>query len=138
MGVSAVALKVASLILVCGVTPLTGCTSNPPVSSLTSAERESVIEMDVLKPGSIPKTSYQILSSGEGIACKRNLYASGSPSIEEAKQGVRIRVAQLGADAITNMVCEDKREVDWGRNCWQAVVCVGDAISVTDKSLLTL
>lgn len=129
--------KVASLFVVCVISALTGCASNPSVSSLTSAERQRVAEMIVLKPGSIPRESYQILGSVEGIACKRNLYASGSPSTDEAKQGVRIRAAQLGADAVTNMVCEDKREVDWGRNCWQTVVCVGDAITVTEKSLLS-
>jgi hypothetical protein len=116
---------------------LTGCASNPSVSSLTSLERQRVVEMVALKSGDIPKGSYQILGAVEGIACKRNLYASGSPSMAEAQQGVRIRAAQLGADAIINIVCEDKRETDWGRNCRQTVVCVADAISVTDKSLLT-
>lgn len=129
--------RVASLLVVCAVTSLAGCASNPSVSSLTSAERQRVAEMIVLKPGTIPRESYQILGSVEGIACKRNLYASDSPSMDEAKQGVRIRAAQLGADAVTNVVCEDKREVDWGRNCWQTVVCVGDAITVPDKSLLS-
>jgi uncharacterized protein YbjQ (UPF0145 family) len=93
--------------------------------------------MVVFEAGSIARDSYQILGAVEGIACKRNLYASGSPSLDEAKQGVRIRAAQLGADAVINMICEDKREVDWGRNCWQTVVCVGDAIDLHDKSLLS-
>lgn len=129
--------KVVSLLVACVVISLVGCASNPSVSSLTSLERQRVSEMVVLKPGAIPRESYQILGSVEGIACKRNLYASGSPSMDEAKQGVRIRAVQLGADAVTNMVCEDKREVDLGRNCWQTVVCVGDAITVNEKSLLT-
>ncbi len=129
--------KAASLLVVCTAVMLSGCASNPSVSSLTSAERQRVAEMIVVQAGAIPRESYQMLGSVEGIACKRNLYASGSPSMDEAKQGVRIRAAKLGADAVTNMVCEDKREVDWGRNCWQTVVCVGDAITVTDKSLLT-
>lgn len=128
--------RLASLLVACVVISLAGCASNPSISSLTSAERQRVAEMVVVRAGAIPRGSYQIVGTVEGIACKRNLYASGSPSMDEAKQGVRIRAAQLGADAVTNMVCEDKREVDWGRNCWQTVVCVGDAITVTDKSLL--
>lgn len=114
-----------------------GCASNPSISSLTSLERQKVAEMVVFKAGDIPRESYQILGSVEGIACKRNLYASGSPSMDEAQQGVRIRAAQLGAEAVTNMLCEDKRETDLGRNCWQTVVCVADAIIVRDKALLT-
>ena len=129
--------RVASLLVACAGISLAGCASNPSISSLTSAERQRVAEMVVVRAGAIPRDSYQVLGSVEGIACKRNLYASGSPSMDEAKQGVRIRAAQLGADAVTNMVCEDKREVDWGRNCWQTVVCVGDAITVADKSLLS-
>ena len=129
--------RISSLLGTCALASLMGCASNPSVSSLTSAERQKVAEMVVLKAGAIPRESYQILGSVEGIACKRNLYASGSPSMDEAMQGVRIRAAKLGADAVTNVVCEDKREVDWGRNCWQTVVCVGDVILVLDKSLLS-
>ncbi|MBN9430702.1 MAG: hypothetical protein J0H09_29775 [Burkholderiales bacterium] len=113
-----------------------GCASNPSVSSLTSLERQRVGEMVLLKAGEISRDKYQLLGSVEGLACKKNAYASGPPSLEEAIQGVRIRAALLEADAVTNMVCEDKREVDWGRNCWQTVVCVADAIVVSDKPLL--
>ena len=104
---------IAGSALIC----LTGCASNPSVSSLSSIERQRVAEMVVLEAGSIPRDRYTILGVIEGIACKRNLYASGSPSIDEAKQGVRIRAAKLGADAVINIICEDKQEVDWGRNC---------------------
>ena len=116
---------------------LAGCASNPSVSSLTSEQRQKIAEMVIFKPGTSTRSSYQVLGSDEGLACKRNLYASGSPSYPEAEQGVRIRAAQLGADAIANMACEEKHEVDWGRNCWQTVVCVGDAIAVVDKALLS-
>jgi hypothetical protein len=129
--------KLAKLFIVCAIASFTGCATNPSISSLTSIERQRVAEMIIIKPGAIPRESYQILGSVEGIACKRNLYASGSPSLDEAKQGVCIRAAQLGADAVTNVVCEEKKEVDWSRNCWQTVVCVGDAITVTDKSILS-
>ena len=129
--------KIKTVLTGCALVLLAGCASNPSVSSLSSLERQRVAEMVIFEAGSIPRDSYQILGAVEGIACKRNLYASGSPSMDEAKQGVRIRAAQLGADAVINMICEDKREVDWGRNCWQTVGCVGDAIVLHDKSLLS-
>jgi|GEM_PF-894268 len=125
-------LILTGLTFVCMV----GCASNPSITSLSSIERQKVAEMMVFEAGSIPRDSYQILGTVEGIACKRNLYASDSPSMEEAKQGARIRAVQLNTDAVINMICEDKRETDWGRNCWQTVVCVGDAISLRDKSLI--
>jgi len=124
--------KLALLLVV--IIVLSGCASNPSVSSLSSLERQRVANMAVLNSDDIPKESYQILGTVEGIACKRNLYASGSPSMAEAQQGVLIRAAQMGADAIINMVCEDKQEVDLGRNCWQTVVCVADAIKITTSN----
>jgi hypothetical protein len=126
-----------TIITAIAVTALAGCASNPPVSSLSSEQRQRVAEIVVLPAGAIPRDTYRILGSVEGLACKRNLYASGKPSFDEAQQGVRIRAALLGANAVTNMLCEEKQQVDWGHNCWQTVVCVGDAITVNDKSLLS-
>jgi uncharacterized protein YbjQ (UPF0145 family) len=127
---------VERIIIAAGLAVLVGCASNPSVSSLSSEQRQKAAELLVLPSGSLPRDSYQIVGSVEGLACKRNLYASGKPSVEEAQQGVRIRAALLGADAVTNVLCENKQQVDWGKNCWQTVVCIGDAITVTDKSLL--
>lgn len=113
-----------------------GCASNPAISSLSSETRAKVGKILFLENGVIPDDAYTVLGSVEGLACKRNLYASGAPRFEEARQGVKIRAAQLGADAVINMLCEENQKVDWGRNCWQSVICVGDAISIKDKSLL--
>ena len=110
-----------------------GCAGNPTVSSLTSEEREKVGRLVVVEPGILSREDYEVLGTAEGIACKRNLHASGKPSGNEARQGVLINAAKMGADAVTNMLCEERQEVDWGRNCWQTVVCVGDAISVRNE-----
>lgn len=92
--------------------------------------------MVFVESGVIHKERYKILGSVEGLACKRNLYDSGVPSVEEARRGVRMRAAQLGANAVTNLLCEESQKFDWGRNCVQSVVCVGDAIAVNDPTLL--
>lgn len=119
------------------ISSLAGCESNPSVTSLSSEQGQRVAELVEFPSSSLPRESYQIIGSAtKGLACKRNLYPSGKPSMDEAQQGVRIRSALIGADAVTNVLCEDKQEIDWGNNCWQTVVCVGDAITVTDKSIL--
>jgi uncharacterized protein YbjQ (UPF0145 family) len=115
---------------------ISGCASNPPISSLTSGERERVSRIVFVESGEISKESYKYLGSVEGLACKRNAYAVGEPTVEEARQGVRIRAVLLGANAVINLLCEKNQSVDWGRNCWQSVVCVGDAINVNDLSIL--
>lgn len=81
---------------------LPGCASNPPISSLTSLERERVSNIVFIESREIPKDSYKVLGSVEGLACKRNLHAPGAPAVEEARQGVKIRAAQLGANAVIN------------------------------------
>jgi ABC-type phosphate transport system substrate-binding protein len=129
-------MRALAVLTIFAMTTLTGCASNPSVASLTSEQRQKVAELVEFPSGSLARESYQIVGSAKGLACKRNLYASGKPSLEEAQQGVRIRAALMGAEAVTNVLCEDKQEVDWGNNCWQTVVCVGDAITVNDKSLL--
>ncbi len=103
-GADSVIQRSSALFVLCMATLISACASNPSVSSLTSEEHQRVAEMVVLQAGAISRESYKILGSVEGLACKRNFYANGSPNIDEAKQGVRIRAAQLEADAVTNMV----------------------------------
>lgn len=129
-------MRIASVSVAMVAAMICGCSSNPPVSSLSSMQRQRVAEMPIVTGSQLARGSYRVLGTVEGIACKRNAYASGSPSLDEARQGVRIRAVQLGADAVMNVVCEDKQEVDWAHNCWQTVLCVGDAISVQDAAAL--
>lgn len=106
-----------------------GCASNPSIESLSPEQRGRVAAMAEYQSDSVPTgLTYRTLGAVKGLACKRNLYASGKPSIEEAHQGVRIQAALLGANAVMNVVCEDKQETDFAHNCWQTVVCIGDAI----------
>ncbi|MCK9230145.1 MAG: hypothetical protein RBS58_06490 [Syntrophales bacterium] len=72
--------KIKVILTGCALVLVVGCASNPSVSSLTSLERQRVAETVIFEAGSIPRNSYRILGPVEGIACKRNLYASGSPS----------------------------------------------------------
>jgi uncharacterized protein YbjQ (UPF0145 family) len=91
--------------------------------------------MKVVESRLMPAGSFQVLGTVEGLSCKRNTNSIEPPTEAEAMQGVMIRSVQLGADAVTNVSCKE-HGVDWGRNCWLEIICVGDAISVSDKSLL--
>ena len=135
LGGNTIIRTISRLLGSCALASLMGCASEPSVSSLTSAERQRVGEMVLFKAGAISRAGYRILGSVEGLSCKYTR-DSNSPSMDEAMQGVRIRAAKLGADAVTNMVCKDQPD-GGNRNCWQAVVCIGDAITVSDKSMLS-
>lgn len=115
---------------------LSGCASNPSISSLTPQERERVSNIVIIESGEISKDSYTALGVVEGLACKRNLYASGTPSHEKALQGVKIRAARLRANAVLNLFCEENQEVERINKCRESIVCVGDAIFVNDPTVL--
>lgn len=115
---------------------LIACTSNPSLSTLSAEQRDKVSDILFLDSDVLPKDSYTVLGTVKGIACKRNLYATGAPSVQEAQQGVRIRAVQLDADAVIGLLCEDNQEVDWGNNCWQSIICIGDAINIQDSAVL--
>jgi hypothetical protein len=115
---------------------LAGCASNPPITSLTSQERAMVANIVLIESGVIPKDSYKMLGTVEGLSCLRDDVDSTGPSVEEARLGLRIRAAQLGANAVINILCQENQKVDLKRNCWESVVCVGDAILITDPKIL--
>jgi S1-C subfamily serine protease len=115
---------------------IASCASNPSISSLSPEERAKVSQIVLVPSGAIHRESYQRLGTVKGFDCDRSPYGVGTVSMETAHQGVRIRAAQLGADAVTNLLCESA-SVDWARNCWDNITCVADAISVADKSLLS-
>ena len=79
---------------------LVACTSNPSISTLTAEQRDRVSDILFLDADDLPKGSYTILGEVKGIACKRNLYATGAISLEEAQQGVRIRAVQLDSTCV--------------------------------------
>ena len=114
---------------------VSACALNPSVDSLTPEQRSAMSNMKVVEGRLMPAGSFQVLGTVEGFSCKRNPNNNEPPTEAEAMQGVMIRSAQLGADAVTNVSCKE-RGVDWRRNCWLEIICVGDAISVSDKSLL--
>jgi hypothetical protein len=105
--------KIARFIILTILTVITGCASNPSMSSLTPQERETVSNIVFLESGQIHEDRYKVLGSVEGLASKRKLSASVAPTVEdEARVGVKIRAAKLGANAVINMHCEEKHEVD--------------------------
>lgn len=105
---------------------LTCCASNPSIDSLSSEQRARYVQMEVFNAStSRPHTILRIV---KGISCNRNAYQARLLSSEEAMEGVKLQAAQLQADAVINVACQNRSEADWGNNCWASIVCVGDAV----------
>lgn len=103
-----------------------GCASNPSIDSLSSVQRARYSQMEIIN-GSTSRP-HNVVGSVKGISCHRNAYQSRVLTSDEALEGVKLQAAQLEADAVINVACQKKSEVDWGNNCWASIVCVGDAV----------
>lgn len=103
-----------------------GCASNPSVEDLSSEQRSQYSRIAILD--SPPAASFETVGVVKGISCHRNAYQKNGVTSDEAIYGIKLEAAKLKADAVINMVCQEKKEADWGNNCWQSYVCVGDAI----------
>lgn len=109
---------------VCGL--LNACMANPRIETMPSVVRANAAKMPMLRAA--PDKPYRVIGTVSGLSCNRNKYQAQDVTNEEALQGVRIKAAQLGADAVINTFCQKNSDTDWRNNCWASVKCIGDAI----------
>ncbi len=73
--------------------------------------------------------NYVSLKKVKGISCKGSAY-SGNADKEAAITQLKIKALKLNANAVLYPTCSHDSSVDWGNNCWESWVCVGEAIRV--------
>lgn len=73
---------------------------------------------------------YTIISEVEGVSCGRQL--GSGPSLDVAREMLRIEAAKVDADAVLNIACEETG-VSWTHNCWKTIECRGDAVKWMSK-----
>jgi uncharacterized protein YbjQ (UPF0145 family) len=78
-----------------------------------------------------PTREFDILKEVTGISCARQV--GSSPSIEAARQNMRVEAGKLGADAVVSIACEENNNVSWKHNCWKSTECKGDAVKWRSK-----
>ena len=78
-----------------------------------------------------PTREFEIIKEVTGISCARQ--RGSSPSVEAAKQNMKVDAGKLGADAVVNIACEENNNVSWKHNCWKSTECRGDAVKWRSK-----
>lgn len=73
--------------------------------------------------------NYITLGKVKGLSCKGSAY-SGNTDKEAAITQLKIKALKINANAILYPTCSHDSSVDWGNNCWESWVCVGEAIRV--------
>lgn len=69
---------------------------------------------------------YTPLGSIKGISCKGSA-VSGNTKEDAAMTQLKIKAVKMNANAIFFATCSHDASVDWGNNCWESWVCVGEA-----------
>ena len=99
-----------------------------PTMNLTPEMRRKAASTPILTSEQVGARKYTILSEVVGRSCARQL--GSDPSMEAAREELKIKAAQLNADAITNVLCKEGG-IDMANNCWKSVECRGDAVKWT-------
>lgn len=100
-------------------------TACAPAATVNPELRRAAAKVQILKLEEIKSREYSIISEIMGLSCGRQL--GSDPSVEAAREKLRIEAAKLGADAVLNVICEETG-VNWAHNCWKTIQCRGDAI----------
>ena len=95
------------------------------VSDLTAEQLRQVHDIQLLENDKGIK--YTSLGKVKGISCKGS-WLSGNTNKEAAMTQLKIKAVKLNADAILYPTCSHDASVDWGNNCWESWVCVGEAV----------
>ena len=73
-----------------------------------------------------PERQFEILKEVAGTSCARQV--GSSPSIESARENMRVEAGKLGANAVINIACEENNNASFRKNCWKSAECRGDAV----------
>ncbi|OOF07960.1 hypothetical protein BZG82_15780 [Salinivibrio sp. PR5] len=106
---------------------LTGCAGFGQVErvdDLSLTQIKAMNEIEIIQNPS----SLKYVSKGKikGISCKGSAF-SGDTSEQAAMTQLKIKAVQLGANAVLYPTCSQDASVDWGNNCWESWVCIGEA-----------
>jgi len=111
------------------ITILPACASQTSNSAL----RRKAASISLILPESKSvdaNRGHDIISEIEGISCGRQL--GSDPSLDVAREMLRIEAAKVDADAVLNIACEETG-VSWTHNCWKTIECRGDAVKWKEK-----
>ena len=73
--------------------------------------------------------NYASLGKIKGLACKGSAF-SGDTEKGAAITQLKIKALKLNANAILYSACSHDSSVDWGNNCWESWVCIGEAVRI--------
>jgi hypothetical protein len=96
-----------------------------PTMNIAPEMRRQAAATPILTSEQLSSRKYSILGEVVGSSCARQV--GSDPSMDAAREELKIKAAALNADAVTNSLCKEGG-IDLGQNCWKSIECRGDAI----------
>lgn len=118
-------LMTLCMAIVVGTDVASGCASS---LNMPPELRRRAAATPILTSEQIGTRKFAVLAEVTGRSCVRE--PGTDPSIEIAREELKIDAAALGADAVTSTVCR-ARGLDVVHSCRNSIVCRGDAIRWT-------
>lgn len=116
------ALIVIILITLCSVSLILSCAT---VETKDTDLRRASANIEILSTEEVEDREYTIVDEVVGTSCARE--AGTNPSLDGAKQNMRIEAAKINADAVIDTFCEEGG-LKLFRSCSKTFECRGDAI----------
>jgi len=102
---------------------IASCATAPATTDPEMRRRISAVTL--VEPGQKPDREYTIMQEVVGYSCARQL--GSTPTMDEAKEALRVEAGKVGAEAVVNVACEPTG-ISMRKNCWKAIECRGDAV----------
>jgi len=96
--------------------------------------RRTAAKVRILDLEQVKGEQFTLLGEVEGLSCARQ--GGASPSLDNAKENLKVNAAKMGANAVINVACQEGG-VSWSHNCWRTVTCRGDAVKLADPVSVT-
>jgi hypothetical protein len=109
---------------------LSGCAGYGQVERISDLSTAQLRQLHQIKfYDSDAGLRYLDIGKIKGLSCKGSAI-SGNAMEEAARTQLKMNALKAGANGIIFPTCSHDASVDWGNNCWESWVCVGQAIRV--------
>ena len=114
---------------------LTGCVGPlVPVVDIDPSSATSLREeVQIFTSKDLETTEYERLGRLSATSCMNKIWDPPANS-EDATDQLRYKASTLGADGLTNLLCEAREGTNVAKNCWNSVTCHGVAIAIGERS----
>ena len=109
---------------------LAGCTPFIPVTELEDVPGDTMrdaLNVKLVRTGDPAPKVKRVLGRVSGNSCKHWTW-DPPPSNNDALLRMRVEAAQLKANAIVDVICNQAGTDTFGTNCWASVSCKGAAV----------